>query len=145
MLSDSWSPPVHGWKFKSPQAFISSISVAPSLLLAHSTRGFFTLFVDISPHPRVTGSTSMCKIHGWGLSTSCVQQMSNCRWAICQSKVRKNVRTRMFDDYRWSNVLSPLLLVYLRFYDDTPGLRPFDSAPGLLPEVLRRYRAEAFR
>ena len=43
------------------QAFISSLSLAflPfSILLAHPTRRFFTLFVD---YPQVTGSTSMCK------------------------------------------------------------------------------------
>ena len=39
------------------------------------------------------------------------------------------LRTRRFDDYRCSDVLSPLLSVYLRSYGDTPGLRPFDSAP----------------
>ena len=66
---------VHGWGphpprvacniFKSPQAFISSLSVAPRPLfpcsidpphpwIFRSIRGF-------PPHPRVTGSTSMCK------------------------------------------------------------------------------------
>ena len=29
-----------------------------SMLLVHATSGFFTLFVDFSPHQRVTGSTA---------------------------------------------------------------------------------------
>ena len=34
---------------------------SPSRLLALPTSGFFTLFMVVSPHPRLTGSTSMCR------------------------------------------------------------------------------------
>lgn len=45
-------------------SYFIPFSSSPSLLsiiLAHPSRGFFTIFVDFPPHPRVTGSTSMCK------------------------------------------------------------------------------------
>lgn len=36
-------------------------SVALRALLTHHTHWIFTLFVDLFPHPRVAGSTSICK------------------------------------------------------------------------------------
>ena len=45
-----------------PSVYFIPLSSPPSplsMLLVHPTRGFFTLFVDFSPHPRVTESTSV--------------------------------------------------------------------------------------
>ena len=79
---DSWSPPpIHGSIHKSRSAYskipkrlfhpFQEPSSPLSILLAHPTRGVFTLFVDYS---RVTGSTSMCKDPWMGITTSRVQQ-----------------------------------------------------------------------
>lgn len=49
---------------ESPSIYFIPSSRTPSplsMLLARPTRGFFTLFVNFPPHPRVTGSKSMCK------------------------------------------------------------------------------------
>ena len=54
--------------------------------------------------------------------------MSHCRWAICQSGSGINTRTGRFDDYRRSDILSPLL-VYPRSYGDISGLGLFSTVP----------------
>ena len=59
-----------------------------SMLLAHPTRGVFTLFVDFPPHPRVTGSTIMCKDPWMGvirnstdnMCSFCCKLFSSGRW-----------------------------------------------------------------
>ena len=73
---DSWKDPWMGTPFidlstepvqhvqEPPSVYfipLSSPTSPLSMLLAHPTRGFFTLFVDFPPHPRVTRSTRMCR------------------------------------------------------------------------------------
>ena len=51
-----------------PSVYFIPLSSPPSRLsipLAHPTHGFFTLFVDFSPHPQVTALTVCAEIHGW--------------------------------------------------------------------------------